>query len=123
MPVFLYHGELISESGLQPVASALSACSWRIELQHSGYDRTFYLRTPHTRREIDFEMDSGQSRRYLFSGGVDGTLERALSLLGEFSRHLSACEFTHRIEICNEANEMIGYFHLRWPQDRHEPVV
>jgi hypothetical protein len=118
MTEFLYCGELISEGGLEPVASALKACSWRIELQHSGYDHTFYLRTPHTQREIDLEMDSGQSRRYLFSGGVDGTPERALSLIGEFSGHLSAGGFAHRIEICNEANELIGYFHLRWPQER-----
>jgi hypothetical protein len=50
------------------------------------------------------------------------TIKKAL-LLGEFSRHLSVGGFTHRIEIYNEANELIGYFHLRWPHDRHEPVV
>src|SRR6185503_18251790 len=57
---------------------------------------TVALSTPHTQREIDLEMDSGQSRRYLFSAGVNGTPERALSLLGEFSRLLTGGGFTHR---------------------------
>jgi hypothetical protein len=63
---FLYHGEFISDGGVEPVARALAGCSWRIELQGSGYDGTLYLRTPRS-QEIDIEMDSGQSRRFLFS--------------------------------------------------------
>src|SRR5213075_1891282 len=115
---FLYCGELVSEGGLAPVAKVLTDCSWRIELQHSGYDGTSYLRTPHTQHEVDLEMDSGQSRRFLFSGGVDGTTERALLLLGDFSRCLSAGGLTHRVEVYDDANELVGYFHHRWPQEQ-----
>jgi len=118
---FLYCGEFISDEGVEPVARALADCSWRIELRRSGYDGTLYLRSPHS-QEIDIEMDSGQSRRFLFSGGVDGTLDRALALLGEFSRCLVAGGFTHRVEVYDDAKELVGYFHYRWPQEQHEPA-
>jgi len=118
---FPYHGEFISERGVEPVAEALVGCSWRIGLHHSGYDGTLYLRTPHS-QEIDLEMQSGQTRRFLFSGGVAGTLDRALTLLGEFSRCLTAGGFTHRVEVYDDAKELVGYFHHRWPQEQHEPA-
>jgi hypothetical protein len=117
---FLFHGEFISDGGVEPVAHALAGCSWRIELNRSGYDGTLYLRTPHS-QEIDIEMDSGQSHRFLFSGGVDGTEDRALILLGDFSRCLTGGGFTHRVEVYDSAKELIGYFHHRWPQEQHEP--
>ena len=119
---FLYHGEFISDGGLEPVAQALAGCSWRIELQRSGYDGKLYLRTPRS-QEIDLEMDSGQSRRFLFSGGVDSTKERALTLLGDFSRCLTAGGYTHRVEVYDDAKALVGYFHHRWPQDQHEPAA
>ena len=118
----LYCGELISEAGLESVVHALEGCSWAIELCTSGYDGTLYLRTLHTQHEIDLEMDSGQSRRFLFEGVVEGTTERAVSLLGEFSRCLAAAEFCHRIEIEDHAHETVGYFHHRWPLGQHEPI-
>ena len=118
---FHYHGEFISVGGVEPVAKALADCSWRIELCLSGYDGTRYLRTPHS-QEIDIEMASGQSGRFLFSGGVDGTAERALTLLGDFSRCLTAGGYAHRVEVYDDADELVGYFHHRWPQDRREPA-
>ena len=118
---FLYHGEFISERGVEPVAAALVGCSWRIELHRSGYDGTLYLRTPHS-KDIDIEMESGQSRRFLFSVGVDGTLERALALIVDFSRCLTDGGFTHRVEVYDDAEELVGYFHHRWPQEHHEPA-
>src|SRR5881392_1451265 len=55
---FLYCGELVSEGGLAPVAKLLTDCSWRIELQHSGYDGTSYLRMrrPQIRRAVVARM-------------------------------------------------------------------
>ena len=116
---FQYYGQFISDDGLAPVARALSGCSWRVELCQSGYDGTLYLETRSP--EIDLEMDSGQSRCFLFSGGVDGTLERALALLGDFSRCLTAGGFTHRVEVTDDTQKLVGYFHHRWPQAQHEP--
>jgi hypothetical protein len=118
---FLYCGEFISDGGVEPVARALTSCSWPIELRRSGYDGTLYLRTSRS-QEIDMQMDSGQSHRFLFSGGVDGTVERALMLLGDFSRCLTAGGFTHRVEVYDDAKELVGYFHHRWPQEQHEPA-
>lgn len=119
---FFYHGELISDGGVAPVAQALTECSWRVELHRSGYDGTLYLRTPRS-QEIDLKMESGQSHRFLFSGGVDGTLERTLALLGEFSQCLSIGGFTHRVEIYDDTDKLVGYFHHRWPQKQNEPTV
>jgi len=118
-----YCGELISEDGLLPVAKALTHCSWRIVPEHADYNGGLYLRTPAAQREIDLAMDSGQWRRFLFSGGVDSTKERALSLLADFSRCLTAGNFTHRVEVYDEANELVGYFHHKWPQGQHEPAA
>src|SRR2546422_5959953 len=98
---FLYHGEFISERGVEPVAQALADCAWRIELRRSGYDGTLYLQTPHS-QEIDIEMQSDQSRRFLFSGGVDGTADRAMTLLADFSRCLTAGGYTHRVEVYDD---------------------
>lgn len=117
---FLYHGEFVSEEGLEPVARTLAGCSWRIELQRSGYDDTLYLKSQHS-QEIDIEMQSGRSRSFLFSGGVDGSQERALTLLGDFSRCLTEGGYAHRVEVYDEAKELVGYFHHRWPEERHEP--
>ncbi|OAI57387.1 hypothetical protein AYO49_02155 [Verrucomicrobiaceae bacterium SCGC AG-212-N21] len=118
---FLYCGEFISDEGVEPVARALADCSWRIELRRSGYDGTLYLMTPHS-QEIDLEMDSGQSRHFLFSGAVDGTVERALTLLADFSRCLTAGGCTHRVEVYDDAKALIGYFHHRWTKEQHEPA-
>jgi hypothetical protein len=118
---FLYHGELISDGGLEPVARTLAGCSWRIELQRSSYDGTLYLRTRRS-QEVEIEMDSGQSRRFLFSGGVDGTVERALKLLGDFSQCLTAGGYTHGVEVYDGAEVLVGYFHHRWPQEQREPA-
>lgn len=117
---FLYHGELISERGLEPVAQAVNACCWRLELRRSGYDGTLYLRAPRS-QDIDLEMDSGQSGRYLFSGRVEGSLDRALTLLGDLSRCLTAGGYPHRVEVYGEAEESVGYFHHRWPPGRQMP--
>lgn len=111
---FLYYGEFISDGGIEAVAHALADCSWRIELRRSGYDGTLYLMTPHSQK-IDLEMDSGQSHCFLFSGGVDGTMEQALTLLGDFSRCLTAGNYTHRVEVYDDVEELVGYFHHRWP--------
>lgn len=118
---FFYTGEFISDGGVEPVAHVLAGCSWRVKLRRSGFDGTLYLRTPHS-REIDIEMDSGQSRRFLFSGGVDGTVVRTLSLLGDFSRCLTAGGYIHRVEVYDDAKELVGYFHHRWPREQHEPT-
>lgn len=117
-----YYGELISEAGLAPVAAALRGCSWPIELRRSGYDGTFYLHEPFGVRGVDIQMDSGQSKRYLFSGGVDGSSELALELLGDFSRCLSEAQIVHRVEVDGPAQETIGYFHFGWPEDQPDPV-
>jgi hypothetical protein len=66
-------------------------------------------------------MDCGQWRRFLFSGGVDATTERALSLLANFSRCLTVGDFTHRVEVYDADGELVGYFHHRWPAEQHEP--
>lgn len=116
---FLYYGQFISDGGVAPVARALAGCLWRVELCQSGYDGTFYLRTPMS-QDIDLEMESGQSRRFLFSGGVDTMAERALALLGDFSRCLTAGGFTHTVEVYDDAQKLVGYFHHRWPQAKHE---
>ena len=113
---FLYYGQCISDHGLGPVARALAGCSWPVELRQSGYDGTLYLNGRGS-QEIDLEMESGQSRRFLFSGGVDGTQERALTLLGDFSRCLATGGFAHRVEVYDEAKELVGYFHHRWPHE------
>ncbi len=117
---FRYHGELLSRDGLVPVAEALGPCSWRIELRRSGYDGTLYLQTPRS-QGIDLEMPSGQSRRFLFSGTVEGPLDRALSLLAEFSRRLTEGGYEHRVEIYDEAEDLTGYLHHRWPRGQPEP--
>lgn len=116
-----YYGEFISDGGLEPVANALAGCSWSIELRRSGYDGTLYLRTPHS-QVIDFEMDSGQLRRFLFSGVVVGSAEQALILLGDFSRCLTSGEFIHRVEVYDDAEGLVGYFHHSWPQGTDEPT-
>lgn len=72
-------------------------------------------------QDIDFETASGQSRRFLFSGGVDATSERALALIGDFSRCLTAGGITHSVEVYDDEQKLPGYFHHRWPQAQHEP--
>ena len=111
---FSYYGQLIADDGLGPVMSALRECSWRIELRQSGYDGTHYLTTPRD-QESDLEMDSGQSRCFLFGGGFDGSAPRMLELMGEFSQCLSARGFVHSVEVYDEKKNQIGYFHHQWP--------
>ncbi len=113
---FSYYGEVISNGGLEPVAQALAGCSWRIELRRSAHDGTLYLRSS-SEPEIRLEMDSGQSQCFLFSGEVEGTSNRALALLGEFSQCLASAGLVHRLEVYDEADEEVGYFNLRWPQE------
>lgn len=113
---FSYYGEVISETGLERVAEALAGCSWRIELRRSTHDGTFYLRSS-SRPEIRLEMDSGQSQCFLFSGEVEGTTNRALALLDEFSRCLANAGLVHRVEVYDEADEVVGYFNHRWPSE------
>lgn len=120
---FLFCGEVISEIGLGAVSGVLQKCCWRIELVISGYDGTHYLRTPHTQREIDLGMDSGQSHRFLFESGIDGTEERAKFLLGDFSRCLTDGCFPHRVELYDSSKDLVGYFHYRWPQEQYEPIA
>ena len=120
---FLYCGELVSIGGLEPVEKALARCSWRIVLRRSGYDGTLYLSSGGPHQDIDLEMQSGQSGCYLFEGGVDGTQESMLRLLGDFSRCLTAGGFTHRVEIYDSGKGMVGYFHFRWPEGHAEPAA
>lgn len=120
---FLFYGEFISEQGVLPVAHALTTCSWRIELHRSGFDGTLYLRTPPTHPEIHLNMDSGQTKQFLFQGDVDATLERALDLLREFSACLSSRSVIHRVEIYDDAGEMVGYFHHQWPWESRDPIL
>ena len=117
---FQYSGELVSERGLEPVAEALANLSWPIELRRSGYDGTLYLRHG-MQPEIDLEMQSGQSRCFLFSGIVEGTLPRALELIGDFSRCLRAGGFVHRVEVYDDTEALVGYFHEGWPEGQHSP--
>jgi hypothetical protein len=111
---FTYHGELVSEAGLEPVAQGLSDCSWRIGLRRSGHDGSLYLRSLDP-GEIDLEMDSGQSSRFVFSGSVSGSLDRAMRLLSELSQGLTSRGCVHRIEVYDEADERVGYLHHAWP--------
>lgn len=114
---FRFYGEFEADEGLAGVHRALASCSWRVELCRSGFDHTDYLRIAPRQDEIDFEMASGQSGSFLFSGGVDGTLERALALVGDFSRCLSEGGFVHRIELYEEeSGDLAGYLHHLWPQ-------
>ncbi|WP_395739356.1 hypothetical protein [Prosthecobacter sp.] len=112
---FSYYGQFISEAGLRAVMRALEPCSWRIELRQSGYDGTNYLTTP-SDQDIDLDMDSGQSGCFLFGGGFEGSKERALKLLKDFSQCLSAGNFTHRIEVYDESDNEIARFHHQWPE-------
>ena len=122
---YRFYGEVISEAGLGPVSGALTHCSWKICLCISGYDGTHYLKTPRApgeQREIELEMDSGQSRRFLFGGAIQGTTERAFSLLKDFSQCLTAGGFAHRVELYDDTTE-IGYFQHQWPHGQHEPIA
>jgi hypothetical protein len=118
---FEFVGEIISESGLQTVAESLHGCSWPVELRHSSFTHSFYLRSGRGQAEISLEMDSGQGRRHLFSGGVVGSLERTESLLWDFSRCLTMGGFVHRIEVYDESNSLVAYLHYGWPKEKHDP--
>jgi hypothetical protein len=117
---FLFYGEVISGAGIEPLAQALSTCSWPIHVKKSGCNGTLYLQTTGP-DEIDIRMDSGQSREFVFSGDGEATLERAVELIGDFSQKLTAASFLHRVELYNLADELVGYFHHRWPQDQARP--
>lgn len=118
--IFLYSGELISDEGLQRVATALKHCSWRIELVRSGYDQTLYLRTPFGQKEINLEMDSGQSGRFLFQGDVEASLGRAMKLLEDLTRCLQRAGIVHRIELYDETKNLVGYTHHHWPSSKSD---
>lgn len=94
--VITFYGEIDSDRGLVPVAEALGPCSWSLRLVTSGFDGTHYLRADSDL--VEFDMDSGQESPFVFSGSVEGGLERALDLLSEFSALLSRSGIRHRIE-------------------------
>lgn len=98
---------------------ALANCSWPVDVIESGFDGTLYLRT--SSKEINIDMDSGQSGEFVFSGDVEATLERALELLNEFSQGLTSGGFVHRIELSNESHEQVGYFNHAWPENQWTP--
>ena len=118
----LYYGEVISVTGLEPVAKALAGCSWHITLHQSAYDGTLYLRSLRVQPEIDLQMDSGQFERFRFSGAVGGAKNLALALLGDFSRCLKVGGFIHRLELLDGSKILVGYFHHQWPQSQPEPI-
>ena len=113
--IFQFYGELISDDGLETVAAALKACSWRIDLVRSGYDQTLYLRTPFGQEEINLEMGSGQSGRFLFEGEVEAPLARAMTLLEDFTLCLQKAGIIHRVELYAETKNLVGYTHHDWP--------
>lgn len=119
---FQYCGEFISADGPAVVARAFAQGSWRVALRRSDYDGSLYLRSEGP-AEIYLDMDSGQSRRFLFSGGVHGTRQRALSLLHDFSRCMAAVKIVHRIEVYDDIQTLVGYFHCQWPQEQREPTT
>lgn len=123
---FYYCGEVIADASLEPVACALAEFPCPFHVRRSGYDGTSYLRTPGS-EEFDFEMSNAQSRQFLFSGFVEGTLARAMELLGSFSQCLTKGGFAHRIELYNvvddiSGEQLLGYFHHRWPKGQSNPT-
>lgn len=117
---FLFSGEIISDEGVESIARALAGCSWPIHVRKSGYDGTLYLTTTRV-EEVHLDMDSGQSREFLFSGDLEASLERTLELLGDFSQRLALHGFTHRVELSSGADDMVSYFHHNWCQGQARP--
>ena len=113
-PEFFFCGELVCPS-LEPLAASLVGCSWPVAIRRSGYDGSHYLvcRTD----ELDLEMSSEQSQRFVFSGSGIASPERALALLTDFSKRLAAAGVTHSVELYREAGspEPFARLYHAWP--------
>lgn len=95
-----FSGVIYSTAGLRPVADALQAGGLSIELWRSGYDNTFLLRSKDD--TWSFDMQSGQTDMYLFSGGTDRGVD-VPALIAAFSKALAHAGIPHEINLdCSE---------------------